>query len=65
MSRASRQQRKRDRHNLVHAAGCVFPTCCSKWFRHDDIRLDPTCALAKGVRVPRSLRRIFGFRVAP
>lgn len=59
------KDRRRDRQQLVHAAGCVLRECASKWYLDDYIRLDPECALTPGTRIPRSLRRVFGFRVQP
>lgn len=54
--------RKRERWFLVHQAGCV---CCESPFLDEEIRTDPEFALVQGTRVPRSMRSVFGFRVAP
>lgn len=72
MTKAQRKHKKRvrrwhkaDRRQLVHAAGCVEKACPTNRFRDERLREDEDCCLLKGVRVPRSLRAVFGFRVAP
>ena len=59
------RQRRTERQSLVHGAGCVIKDCASHWYEDERIRLAETCELPSGVKVPRSLRKIFGFRVAP
>jgi len=63
--RCANKQRGREarseRRQLVHAAGCVIPDCCSKWYLGSpEWANDPEFAPSRRVAVPRSLRPILG-----
>ncbi len=45
------------RRDLVHAAGCTEPNCCTKRITKEDAEENPT---KRTVSVPRSLRGALG-----
>lgn len=62
--RHASRQTQAVRRQLVHAAGCTEPNCCTKWFNDpeflDEMRNEPG---EETVNVPRSLRHILGPRI--
>ncbi len=53
------RRRRALRRDLVHAAGCMMTDCCvHQYARESPLMVNE--AIRRGIRVPRSLRRMWG-----
>ena len=59
IKRKAARRRRAVRRELLHAAGCVLVDCCVRQYARES-PLMVAEAIERGIRVPRSLRRMWG-----